>query len=641
MRRWLLGCLLLIACCGHVSAREVIEAFNSSVVVLKDGTLEVEEVIRVRAEGREIRRGIYRDFPTDYRAQDGTAVRVGFSVVAIERDGNAEPYVIERLGNGIRVRIGSRDIFLDKGTHTYRIRYTTSRQLGFFQAYDELYWNVTGNGWSFPIAAAQVRIKLPEGAVISQHQLYTGFQGVAGKDARVVSQSGNGFEAAVTRELDPGEGFTVAVGWQKGIVNVPTPNQRLWWWLSDNLGYAFLALTVLASLLYYFLAWSRVGRDPRKGTIVPLFHPPEGLGPAGVRYIWKQKFDNEAFAAALVGLAVKGRLKIDNDDGDYSLTRQPDTGPKLTSSESSLYSALLDQPMSLSSVNHTFLNNASERLHSVLAQEYKGSMFERNLGWFALGAILSGAGLLLSGFFMPAGEGTLLTFAGIFSAVWWGVLIAVGYGAVKGLSAARGILDSIGSILRLVFLVPFAVGGVLVPGAVLSETGSNSAVIVFIALAVILGVINLVFYKLMPAATPVGRRILDQIEGFRMYLTTAEEKRLNALNPPEKTPELFERYLPYAMALDCENQWNEKFAAVLAAAAAAGATAPIWYGGSHSGWHTGGFASGLNQSLTSSISSASTPPGSTSGSSGGWSGGGSGGGGFSGGGGGGGGGGGW
>jgi len=149
---------------------------------------------------------------------------------------------------------------------------------------------------------------------------------------------------------------------------------------------------------------------------------------------------------------------------------------------------------------------------------------------------------------------------------------------------------------------------------------------------------NLVFFHLLRAPTMDGRRLLDQIEGFRMYLSTVEEERLKVLHPPEKTPELFERYLPYALALDCENEWNAKFAAVLAAAAVAGATAPSWYSGSN--WdagRTGSFTDSLGSSLSSSVASASTAPGSSSGSSFG----GGGGGGSSGGGGGGGGGGGW
>ena len=143
---------------------------------------------------------------------------------------------------------------------------------------------------------------------------------------------------------------------------------------------------------------------------------------------------------------------------------------------------------------------------------------------------------------------------------------------------------------------------------------------------------------LLSAPTVSGRQVLDQLEGFRMYMKTAEEERLKILNPPEKTPELFERYLPYALALDCENEWNEKFTAVLAAAALAGATAPVWYSGNN--WNTdsmGGFTESLGSSLATSAASASQAPGSSSSSGGGFSGGG----GSSGGGGGGGGGGGW
>jgi uncharacterized membrane protein len=137
---------------------------------------------------------------------------------------------------------------------------------------------------------------------------------------------------------------------------------------------------------------------------------------------------------------------------------------------------------------------------------------------------------------------------------------------------------------------------------------------------------------------------MDQIEGFREYLGVAEEDRLNALNPPDKTPELFERFLPYAIALDVENAWAQRFAAVLAAASTAAAGTAVatstWYAGSGN-WSSDpvGFANHLGSDLSQTISSASTAPGSSDSGDGGGSG--SGGGGSSGGGGGGGGGGGW
>jgi uncharacterized membrane protein len=121
---------------------------------------------------------------------------------------------------------------------------------------------------------------------------------------------------------------------------------------------------------------------------------------------------------------------------------------------------------------------------------------------------------------------------------------------------------------------------------------------------------------------------MDEIGGFKLYLAVAEKERLNILNPPEKTPELFEKYLPYALALDVENEWSEQFAEVLAAASQDGGYRPTWYtGNTWRRWNMEGFASSLGTSLPGAISSSSTAPGSSSGSGGGGSSGGGGGGG--------------
>jgi uncharacterized membrane protein len=145
---------------------------------------------------------------------------------------------------------------------------------------------------------------------------------------------------------------------------------------------------------------------------------------------------------------------------------------------------------------------------------------------------------------------------------------------------------------------------------------------------------HILFYWLLRAPTERGRRLMDKLEGFKSYLEVAEKDELNLRNPPEKTPELFERYLPFALALGVEQAWAEKFAGVFARLEASGSASyhPAWYHGHFNPHAIGSFTSGVGASLTSAISSASTPPGSSSGSGGG---------GFSGGGGGGGGGGGW
>ena len=150
MRAFLFALLALIVLNSAVQAEERIEQFTSDARVNVDGSVDVTETISVNAESRQIRRGIFRDFPTTYTDRKGLRVIVGFEVISVKRDRQPESYTIEGLSNGKRIRIGSAEVFLDPGIHVYEIQYRTTRQIGFFADYDELYWNVTGNGWTFP-----------------------------------------------------------------------------------------------------------------------------------------------------------------------------------------------------------------------------------------------------------------------------------------------------------------------------------------------------------------------------------------------------------------------------------------------------------------------------------------------------------
>ena len=118
------------------------------------------------------------------------------------------------------------DVFLDNGEHDYEIKYRTTRQIGFFADYDELYWNATGNGWPFAIDLAEARIHLPEAARFIQTAFYTGPQGASGKDARVVSEQPGTVVFRTTQVLPPNNGLTVAAAWPKGIVTPPADTQR-------------------------------------------------------------------------------------------------------------------------------------------------------------------------------------------------------------------------------------------------------------------------------------------------------------------------------------------------------------------------------------------------------------------------------
>jgi len=139
-------------------------------------------------------------------------------------------------------------------------------------------------------------------------------------------------------------------------------------------------------------------------------------------------------------------------------------------------------------------------------------------------------------------------------------------------------------------------------------------------------VLALIFSYLLEAPTLSGRVLMDEIAGFKLYLEVAEEKLLEFKHPPERTPELFERYLPYAIALGVENQWGEKFSSILSAASVAAQAGGHhrWYRGQNFNTSdVGRFSSALSSGLASAAASASTPPSKSSGGSSSFGGGGS------------------
>jgi hypothetical protein len=192
-------------------AVERILDFVSDVTVERNGDLSVTETIGVQAEGNEIRRGIFRDFPTTYhRRRDGSQVFVGFHVLSVTRNGNTEDFTLENMSNGVRVRIGSANRILNTGRHEYVIKYVTTRQIGFFPDFDELYWNATGNGWNFTIDRAEARITLPEAVPFRQSAFYTGPQDANGRDASIAEERPGHIVFRTTRPLPPRNGLTVA-----------------------------------------------------------------------------------------------------------------------------------------------------------------------------------------------------------------------------------------------------------------------------------------------------------------------------------------------------------------------------------------------------------------------------------------------
>ncbi len=317
MLRWpylaLSALLALLLLALPAQAAEEILNFNSRIEVAGDGNLRVTETIRVVAEGRAIRRGIFRDFPMVFETPEGREVQVSFDVRSVTRDGQSEDFHIEKASRSARLYIGNANRLIDKGVHTYTIMYDTDRQIRFFETHDELYWNVTGNFWDFPINVAQAEILLPDGVRAEDATWFTGAFGAKDKNASArFGSSRNSVSFSTTRPLAAREGMTIAVKMAKGSIARPSTSQEAAWYLRDNLSSIAAIGSFLVLLLYYFKAWQRVGRDPPAGVIVPRWDAPDGISPAQVHYIENKGLSgNGALSAALLNLAVKGYVKLE------------------------------------------------------------------------------------------------------------------------------------------------------------------------------------------------------------------------------------------------------------------------------------------------------------------------------------------
>jgi len=209
---WVLVFLLLPL---SAEAEENILLFSSTARVYEDFSLEVREDITVNVEGKEIRRGIYREFPTEYRDEKGDVVRIGFSVETVLLNGEKLPYRTERRNEGsYRVYLGDPDAFAPRGPQTYTLVYVVTGVIGFFDDHDELYWNVTGNGWSFRIDKARFSLSLPDEAPFDMIYFFTGLYRARGKDARILPDG----SVETTSPLVPGEGLTVVYEWGKDVL---------------------------------------------------------------------------------------------------------------------------------------------------------------------------------------------------------------------------------------------------------------------------------------------------------------------------------------------------------------------------------------------------------------------------------------
>jgi uncharacterized membrane protein len=246
-------------------------------------------------------------------------------------------------------------------------------------------------------------------------------------------------------------------------------------------------------------------------------------------------------------------------------------------------------------------------------------LFKRNYGWAAAGV------LLFAALFWLTCAAVALATSG---AVMWQIGVIVGSLLVTALLWLAFHDSATGKcLLTLLGMVAFAITFTL--GMPVLDAALNSGWWLPLIIPLLAAPLVISSFWWIAAPTKEGRTVLDNIGGFKQYLSITERERLDRMTQPADTPELFEKYLPYAIALAVENRWAERFQGVLAAASAQGQQSFGWYSGSSNPWdNPTGFVDSVGSSLSSAVGSASTAPGSSGGGSSGGGGGGGGGGGW-------------
>jgi uncharacterized membrane protein len=318
--------------------------------------------------------------------------------------------------------------------------------------------------------------------------------------------------------------------------------------------------------------WRRVGRDPSRLPVAVQYEPADSLTPAEAGTLMDESADMRDITATVVDLAVRGYLKIEERDEKLLLglfTKKEYIFHRLTPPQE-------DKP-------------AQDHEARVLEGIFEGGRQQVKLSELDNEFYQHLPGIRKSIFERLVGRGFYRSRPDKVKQRWLVAAILLA-GAILGFGATIG-------------------------GAWLDMTP-----VPFVIAAIVSGLIVATFGWIMPARTVEGARALERVLGFEEFLRRVEGERFERL---VKTPEMFERFLPFAMAFGVERKWAKAFQDIYR-------EPPTWYVGTTSGpFDLNGFSSRLGDLSSRASESMSSSPRSSGGSgfSGGSSGGGSGGGG--------------
>jgi predicted membrane protein DUF2207 len=549
-------------------------AFRSDVTVNDDTSLDVREEMTVKSGGKYYRYGFRRIMPIEsrdrwdpkyvgeYKRDNGIRVEI----LEVLEDGRAANYRQGSAWDYSQIFIGDQAQPMAAGERHFVVHYLVHEALRLGPTQDTLYWNALGHERDVPVAEAVLAFHLPEAIPIGAIAIdpRVGGRGVrnprgAGTELERLDDAPQTIVYRATH-IGPRQSLSLAVTWPAGYLHAPK------FGAFSRDGWLLAAPSLL--FLYYLIGWLCIGPEPKPGAIVTCYEPPAGLSAAAVRYVLTTGSDGRSLAAVLAALAARGCLRVEpTAAGKYKLSRlmgDKASEAKLAPEEGRVLASLFEDGPTIELTAAMDQRNTAQNsryifhIQEELSKRLGGLYFTRHAGVIAAGVILTVASAVTLASMAHGREAD----GAVFFTLW-----SLGAGLMIGLLLEVTFLPACKSTLR-------SGGGAwlkLLPGIV--AVGAFVWAIVYMLVKLAAGVspsfalmlagflvVNIGWGPWLKRRTPQGRRVLDQIAGFRKFLEEVEGGRLDKLNLASEAPQLLDEHLAYAIALEVKEAWGDHLA---------------------------------------------------------------------------------
>jgi uncharacterized membrane protein len=523
------------------------KSYDVDLTVLPNGDLQVVETLEMAFQGGPFSYG-FRVIPTD-RLDSITDIEVqeGGRAYAYSGSGGEYTYRVNQSEDDVEVRWYYP--YTSNATRTFEIAYTVKGAVRRYDEGDEVWWMAVHDDHPYLIRTSRVTLQLPDGVAINMRDGGKGY--VAETDGVgadfTVDPTRRTVTAVATEPLESGDFLALGVKFTPGAVGGGKPG-----WQADyddqvswdnggrqvlNLLLGFLGLlTLIGAPLAVYLLWYTRGRDPHVGLVADyLPEPPDDAPPGIAGTLVDEKADLQDVVATMIDLARRGYLTIteEAEKGFGGLTFKQDFVFERTDKE---WSDLRDYEVTL--------------LRKLLGRKSSKRMSDlKNKFYTALPAIREGLydSVVEEGYFRSSPDKTRRNY------------MILGF-----------VLGAIALTLAIVTTALFVewVDAIWCP-----------------AVGILVGTVALVVVgQAMPAKTPKGAEATARWRAFRSYL-----KEIERYTDLETATELFERYLPYAIAFNLERRWVKKFTRI-EATPIPGWYFPYWVSGRGAHRSSGGYS---------------------------------------------------